>query len=44
MTQKTKNIIGWVLTGLLGFVFIASATMKLIGGEEALKGAAAMGL
>lgn len=44
MTQKTKNIIGWVLTGLLAFVFIASATMKLIGGEEALKGAAAMGL
>ncbi|UEG49738.1 DoxX family protein [Ferruginibacter lapsinanis] len=44
MTQKTRNIIGWVLTGLLAFVFLSSATMKLIGGEEAVKGAAAMGL
>ena len=44
MQQKTKNIIGWVLTGILSLVFIASASMKLIGGEEVLKGAAAMGI
>lgn len=44
MTQKTKKITGWVLTALLALVFIRSAAMKLGGGAEALKGAAAMGL
>ena len=44
MTQKTKNIIGWVLTGLLALVFFASASMKLIGGDEVAKGASAMGI
>jgi hypothetical protein len=44
MTQKTKSIIGWVLTGLLSLAFLASASMKLIGGEEAAKGASAMGI
>lgn len=44
MSQKTKNIIGWVLTGLLAFVFLASGIMKLMGGEEAVKGAESMGL
>ena len=44
MKQKTKNIIGWVLTGMLSLVFIASGSMKLMGGEEVLKGAAAMGI
>jgi hypothetical protein len=44
MTQKTKNIIGWVLTGLLALVFMGSASMKLMGGEEVLKGASAMGI
>ena len=44
MTQKTKNIIGWVLTALLAFVFLSSASMKLMGSEQAAKGAEAMGL
>lgn len=44
MKQKTKNIIGWVLTGMLSFVFIASASMKLMGGEKVLKSAAAIGI
>lgn len=44
MTQKTKNIIGWILTGLVALVFIASASMKLMGGEELAKNAATMGL
>jgi hypothetical protein len=44
MTQKAKNIIGWTLTGILAFVFISSAVMKLTGSEEVVKGAASMGL
>jgi hypothetical protein len=44
MNNKTRNIIGWVLTALLAFVFISSASMKLIGSAEALKGATAIGL
>lgn len=44
MTQKAKNIIGWALTGILAFVFISSAFMKLTGSEEVVKGAASMGL
>lgn len=44
MTQKTRSIIGWVLTALLAFAFIASASMKLMGSEEAIKGAATLGL
>lgn len=44
MTQKAKKITGWVLTALLAVVFIGSAVMKLTGGEEAIKGAASIGL
>lgn len=44
MNTKTRNIIGWVLTALLGFAFIASAFMKLSGGEQAAKGAAGFGI
>jgi hypothetical protein len=44
MTQKAKNITGWILSGLLTLVFIGSASMKLMGGEEIAKGAIAMGL
>jgi uncharacterized membrane protein YphA (DoxX/SURF4 family) len=32
MSSKTKNIIGWVLTALVSFVFIASGFFKLKGG------------
>ena len=35
---------GWIFSGLLALVFIGSASMELIGGEEMAKGAAAMGL
>ncbi len=34
MNSKTKNIIGWVLTGLVAFIFTASAINKLIGSEQ----------
>ncbi|MCU0440042.1 MAG: DoxX family protein [Raineya sp.] len=44
MNSKTKNIINWVLAGLVGFIFVGSAISKLAGGEEALKMAAGMGL
>jgi hypothetical protein len=44
MTQKAKNITGWILSGLLALVFIGSASMKLMGGEEIAKAAIAMGL
>jgi hypothetical protein len=44
MTQKTRNITGWILTAILTLVFIGSASMKLTGGEAVVKGAAAMGL
>jgi hypothetical protein len=44
MRQKTKNIIGWALTALVALVFIASAFMKLTGGEELANNAASMGL
>ncbi len=44
MNTKTRNIIGWVLTAVLAFVFISSAFMKLKGGEEAIKNAAHFGL
>ena len=40
MSQKTIKIIGWVLTGLLAFVFIGSAFGKLSGSEATLKSAA----
>jgi DoxX-like family len=44
MNSKTKNIINWVLAGLVGFIFVGSAISKLTGGEEALKMAAGIGL
>jgi hypothetical protein len=44
MNTKTKKIIYWVLTGLVSFVFLGSASGKLTGNEEALKMAANFGL
>lgn len=43
-SEKTKQIIYWVLTGLLAFVFLGSAAGKLSANEEALKMAAGFGL
>ncbi len=45
MNPKTKKIVGWILTGLIGLVFIVSAFFKLFGtGAEAEKAIAGMGL
>ena len=44
MTTKTKNIINWGLTILVGFIFVGSAISKLMGGEEALQMAQSIGL
>lgn len=44
MTTKTKNIINWSLAGIVGFIFIGSASSKLIGGAEALEMAKGIGL
>lgn len=44
MTTKTKKIIQWSLTGIVGFIFIGSAISKLVGGEEAIKMAEGIGL
>lgn len=43
MTNK-KNIIYWVLTGLVAFVFLGSAVSKFTANAEALKAAAGFGL
>jgi uncharacterized membrane protein YphA (DoxX/SURF4 family) len=44
MNAKTRNIINWVLTGLVGFIFIGSGVNKLMAGEETLKMVANIGL
>ncbi|MBK6979965.1 MAG: DoxX family protein [Cytophagaceae bacterium] len=39
MNSKTKNITGWVLAGLVAFVFVGSGILKLMGGTpEMVKG------
>ncbi len=43
-SEKTKRIIYWALTGLVAFVFMASAAGKLFANEEALKMASNFGL
>ena len=37
MTSKTKNIIAWILTGLLAFAFVGSGITKLLGVEMQIK-------
>lgn len=44
MTTKTRNIINWVVAGLVAFIFIGSAIGKLTANAEALKMAEGMGL
>jgi uncharacterized membrane protein YphA (DoxX/SURF4 family) len=44
MSPKAKNIIYWILTGFVAFIFIASATAKLTGNAEMLKMAEKFGL
>jgi hypothetical protein len=44
MSEKTKKIIYWSLTGLIAFVFVGSAMGKLTADSKALEMAASMGL
>ena len=44
MTEKTKGIIGWILTGLISVPFLGAAVGKLIKSEEALKMAGIFGI
>ena len=44
MSSKTKNIVGWVLAGLVAALFLFSASGKLMPNEESLKMAANFGL
>lgn len=44
MTLKTRNIIGWVLSGLTGLLLGASAIDKILGSEHALQMGASFGL
>ena len=37
MSQKTKNIVTWVLSGLLAFAFLGSGITKLLGVEMQIK-------
>ncbi len=36
MTPKTRNIIGWILTGILALLFVSSGVGKLMGGEPGM--------
>jgi hypothetical protein len=42
--MKTKNIIHWVLAGLVGIIFLGSASGKLMGSADALKMASGLGV
>jgi hypothetical protein len=44
MTTKTRKIIGWVLSGLIGSMLAASAFDKIMGSGHALQMAASFGL
>lgn len=44
MTTKTRNIINWVLAGLVAFIFIGSAISKFTANEDALAQVAKFGL
>ncbi len=44
MNTKTRNIINWLLAGLVAFIFIGSAIGKLTADEKGLADAAKFGL
>jgi len=44
MSEKTKKIINWILTGLVAFVFLGSAMGKFFTDAKALEMAASFGL
>ncbi|HQD08267.1 MAG TPA: DoxX family protein [Flavihumibacter sp.] len=33
MNGKTKNVVSWILTGLVSFIFLGSGIFKLMGGN-----------
>lgn len=43
MNSKTKNIILWVLTGIVVFIFVGSGIFKLIGGDATAEMAKGVG-
>jgi len=43
MNSKTKNITAWVLTGIIVFIFAASGTFKLVGGDATAEMAKGLG-
>ena len=43
MSEKTKKIIYWILTGLVAFIFLGSAMGKFTADEKAIEMAASMG-
>lgn len=42
--NKTRNIFGWVMGVLITALFLFSASLKLMGGEEMAKNTASLGL
>jgi DoxX-like family len=44
MSKKVYNILNWIFTGLIAFVFAGSSFSKLIGLEEAVQKAAEFGI
>jgi hypothetical protein len=44
MNSKTKNIIEWILTGLVVLIFVGSGVSKITADAEGIKGATAFGL
>ena len=44
MNTKTKNIINWVLTGLVAIIFLGSGINKVTGNAEAIKMAEGFGI
>ncbi len=44
MNHKSRTVIGWTLTVILAIIFVGSAAMKLLGGDEVVKGMAMVGI
>ncbi|TLU99567.1 DoxX family protein [Dyadobacter luticola] len=44
MTTKTRNILAWILSGIIGLMLSASAVDKIIGSSHALQMGASFGL
>lgn len=44
MTTKSRNIINWVLAGLVGLIFIGSGLGKIFAGDQAIQMAKDLGI